>query len=133
MRASSHGLAQALATRLGPVLPEPLSLRAYGSSVDLQVGSLSLDSCSDAAAIIEDEDGRTLGQRAQTALWAMMDGVQDAVMRSTGEQWPLERDGSLADPQTRPDRDCVHLWFGRSEDDPVIRIEPIAYHEFCSA
>lgn len=81
---------------------------------------------------MEDDDDGTLGERAQTAVWAMMDGVQDAVMRYTRQPWPLEPDGSLADPRTRSDLACVHLSFGRNEHEPVIRMEPIPFTEFCA-
>ncbi|HEX8394199.1 MAG TPA: hypothetical protein VF665_17785, partial [Longimicrobium sp.] len=75
--------------------------------------------------------GRSFGDRLETAVLAMMDGVQDCVMRELRIQWPFEADGAFAEPGARAGHDRLHLWFGRSEHDPAIRMDPIAFTEFC--
>ena len=44
-------------------------------------------------------------------------------------QWPTDRDGKLALPGARADAVRVYLWYGSSEDQPVITLRPIELHE----
>ena len=124
MNASSHKLAAALATRIGVALPYPLTARAEGSSVTLYVDQNVIGG-SAAAAIIKDPGSGELGERAQTAVRAMLSGILDCVSEYLTVPWPTEVDGEMAISGARADAHRLHLWYGRSETDPVFSFAPI--------
>lgn len=129
MRASSRKLAMALAERIGKIVPAPFTLRSLGSGVDLYVGEEQIGG-SDAAIIIEDKDGRTASERVKTVVLAVLGDIQDSVMLYLTEQWPTEIGGELAMPGARTDAGRVYLWYGASEEQPVISLRPIKFDDF---
>lgn len=126
MPASSRKLAAAIAARLAQVVPPPLDVRAKGGRVTISIAGKSLGG-SAAAAIVEDEDGRTSEERIVTAIRAILDGVQDAVTRELREPWP-NKGGTTALPNARSDGRRVHLWFG-DEQSPSLGLPPIEIAE----
>ena len=105
-----------------------MSVRAEGSAVSVYDPRL----CGGSAApeVLTRDDGRSLGKLVETAAYAVMDSVQDVVMESTREQWPM---GAVraADPGTRVIGNRLHLWFG-DEHKPVLRLEPVDLTEFAN-
>src|SRR5258707_795480 len=100
MRASSRKLAMALAKRIGEVVPAPLTLRAAGTGVALYADGELLGG-DDSASIVEDEDGRALSERVDTAVQSVLSGIQDCVMRYLRAKWPTDGAGELALPGVR--------------------------------
>ncbi len=118
---SPDRFAAAVATRLNSVVPAGLSVRAEGAGVTLydpQSWGASL-----AADFLADEDGRSIVERVETVAYAIMNSVQDEVMESTKEQWPVGPRGA-AEPGARVIGEQLHLWFG-DEAAPVLRLEPV--------
>jgi len=107
------------------VVPGGLSVRAEGSAVSLY-DRVSWGA-SLAADILTDEDGRSIVQRVETAAYAIMSSIQDEVMESTKEQWPVGPRGA-AEPEARVIGEQLHLWFG-DEAAPIIRLEPVDLSE----
>lgn len=128
MRASSRKLAAALAGRLTDVLPSPYAARASGNEVEVYAGSEYVGG-SPAASILEDEDGDAVGERAERAAWAVLSGIQDAVAVHGTVGWPLDADHQMALPDVRSDSRRLYLWFGSSELDPVVALQPIELSE----
>jgi hypothetical protein len=127
MRVSSRKFARALAEGIGEILPPPLIVRADGYCLDvfadgvLQGGS--------AAAVIVEEDDRTLRERLETAGRAVLSAIQDCVSEYLTLQWPVGADGQMAIPDVRVDAERVHIWFGSSEAAAVVTLRPIGLYE----
>ncbi|MGI8332415.1 hypothetical protein ACRYCC_20790 [Actinomadura scrupuli] len=119
MPASSHDLAAALAARLGPVLPSGLTVRADGDRVSVHSGETEVGG-SAAAALIGDEDGRSVEEKIETASRAVLGGVQDAVAEWLTEPWPE----GLAAPGARVAGGHLHLWYGE-ERAPVLGLSSV--------
>ena len=111
MHASSRKLAIALTERIGEVVPAPLTLRAEGSGVSLYADG-ELIGGSDAASIVDDQDSRTFSERVETAVRAVLSGVQDSILRYLRVEWPTDGEGELALPGARTEAGRVHLWYG---------------------
>jgi hypothetical protein len=87
---------------------------------------------SGAAAILEDEDGRDLIERIETAGRAVLNGLQDGVIEELGEGWPAQGGaGGLALPGVRVVGDEVLLWYGE-ERSHAVRLQPILLDDFVS-
>jgi hypothetical protein len=128
MRASSRKLALALAERLGEILPPPLVVRALGDCLEVQADGTGWGG-SAAAAIVEEEDGRSLAERVETAVRAILSGVQDAAAEYLTLPWPLDAAGAMALPDARTDAERVFAWFGDCEADAAVTLRPIALAE----
>jgi hypothetical protein len=128
MQASSLRFAQALAERIAEILPLPLTVRADGASVDVYADGISQGG-SAAPVIVEDDDGRTLDERVETAARAVLDGIQDGVSEYLTLPWPLGADGQMAVAGARADTERVYLWFGGSEAGAAITLRPIELGE----
>jgi hypothetical protein len=118
---SPDRFAPAVATRLNKVVPAGLSVRAEGSAVTLYDpepwgGSLAAD-------ILTEGDGRSIVELVETAAYAIMNSIQDEVMESTKEQWPLGPRGA-AEPEARVIGGQLHLWFG-DETASILRLETV--------
>ena len=124
MPPSARKLALALAARLDAVVPSRLRVRADGTSVNVYDGS-EVWHGSAASEILEDDDDRTVAERADCASSAVISGVQDAVAEALHEQWPALATGAMALPHTRTDGDNVYLWYGRDENHPLLTLPPI--------
>ena len=125
-RLSPDRFAAALASRLDSVVPEGLSVRARGAGVTLyDPASWGISS---AAEILTAEDGRSVVELVETAAYAIMNSIQDEVMRSTKEQWPQGPARRAAEPEARVIGVQLHLWFG-NEAAPVLRLKPVYLSE----
>ena len=129
MAVSSLRFASALANRLNAVVPAAVTVRSDGHKV-MVVTESGQDGGSGAAAILEDENGRDLIERIETACRAVLNGVQDGVMEELREGWPAQGDpGGLPLPGARVVGDEVHLWYGE-EKSPAVRLQPIRLDDF---
>ena len=113
--------AAAVATRLNSVVPAGLSVRAKGAGVTLYDPESWGPSL--AAEHLTKEDGRSIVQRVESVAYAIMNAIQDEVMESTKEQWPLGPRGA-AEPAARVIGGELHLWFG-DKDAPILRLDPL--------
>ncbi len=120
-RLSPNRFAAAVAERLNAVVPDGLTVRADGSAVGVYDPALC-GGCY-GAEIFGKEDGRPIVELVETAAWAIMNGIQDVIMESIREQWPMGTTRA-ADPGARVAGDQLHLWFG-DEDNPVLRLESV--------
>ena len=127
-RLSPHRFAAALAARLNAVVPRGLSVRAEGSAVSVYDPVLSGGSAG--ADIFGKGDRRSIAELVETAAWAIMNSIQDVVMESTREQWPMGA-ARAADPGVRVVGDRLHLWFG-DEENPVLRLESVDLSELAN-
>lgn len=128
IRASSHRLASALATRLAPIVPDTMQVRSEGSKVVIFVGQREAGG-SAAAVLVDDDDDRDLSERAETAVRAVLNGVQDCVIEELKESWPPAPSGAeLLLPGARAVGDSVLGWYG-DEDTPTVRLDAIPLAE----
>src|SRR5581483_11925255 len=125
---SPDRFAAAVATRLNAVVPAGLSVRAEGSGVGLYDPELC--GGSNSAEILRDEDGRSPVELVETVAWGILNGIQDVVMESTKEQWPVGPRGA-AEPGARVVGEQLHLWFG-DEVAPILRLEPVELMELAA-
>lgn len=124
MQPSSLKFAQALAERVGEILPPPLTIRADGGNLVVSADGVSQGG-SGAAMIVEDDDDRTVAERVECAARAVLDGIQDDVSEYLTLPWPADADGRMATAGVRVDEARVHLWFGSTESAAVITLSPI--------
>jgi hypothetical protein len=124
MHPSSQRFAQALAERIGEILPPPLTIRADGGNLVVSADGISQGG-SGAAMIVEDDDDRTVAERVECAARAVLDGVQDDVSEYLTLPWPAGADGRMATAGVRADEARVHLWFGDSQSAAVITLRSI--------
>ena len=127
MAASSRKLAVALATRLNAVVPKPLSVRAVGTEVHVYNGT-RFEGSSPASEIVDDDDGRSLAEKADWASSAVVNGIQDVVARTLTEQWPLLPGAEMAIAHARTDGEHIYIWFGDLEA-PALVLPPIDISE----
>jgi hypothetical protein len=128
--AFSRDVALAVASRLDAVVPPHLMVRADGADVVLysrSTPSTPLGSA-ESAAIAEDADGRTPGERIEVAVWSIINSIQDRVSEALREPWPRMQTGEMALPDTRLDGDRLLLWFG-DERSPTVALLPISVAE----
>lgn len=127
MRVSARKLERLLERRLNEVMPTPFRLRAGDGYLDLYNGyqwalSTSLD------GIVED-DTRELTERLDTAVYSVLNSVQDVISVDRRTPWPSINGREMAMPGVRVDAESIHLWFGRDEAAPVLAIPSIAITE----
>ncbi len=146
MPLSAARLSAALARRLAPVVPPPFRVRADGADVTVEhpagwgftsgVGSIM-----DAAASPEYDhswaetgpwDEPTDGERAETAVRAVLNSLQDAVSEATGEPWPEAAPRRMAEYGARHDARALYFWYG-SENAPVVAFAPMALADLTAA
>ena len=134
MVALSHRLAAAMASRLASVIPRPLTVRANGEAVNVYTEAAPSKALggSAAAAIVEDDDGRTLDEKIETAVLAILSGVQDSVAEELREPWPRVAEHGMALPNTRRQGGQVYSWFGDDEAAATIALRPLAIAEIAS-
>lgn len=118
----------ALAERVREILPEPLTARAISGRVSVYAGA-ELIGASDAASIVDEDDDRPFGSRLETAVRAVLSGVQDSAMRYLRAEWPTDDAGGLALPGARVEGGQVSLWYGASEENFVIKLRPVQVHD----
>jgi hypothetical protein len=113
--------AAALAMRLNSAVPAGLSVRAKGSEVTLY--DPESWGASFAAESLTNEDGQPIVELVESVAYTIMNSIQDEVMESTKEQWPLGPRGA-AEPEARVIGEQLHLWFG-DEAAPILRLDPV--------
>jgi hypothetical protein len=139
MRLSSRKLAASLAKRLNEVMPPTFELRAnqplilpppFGQSncpLALYIIS-SFDTTLSAVEGVEDES-REFPERLDGSVWAVLDSVQDSVSEHLRIPWPSTDGREMAAPNVRSSAGAIHLWYGDSEEAPVLRIRHIPLAE----
>ena len=125
---NSHRLAAMLAERLLNVMPDGLTVHADGDEVDVRNDRGSIGG-SASSFIVEDDDGRSLEEKLETASWAVLSGVQDVVAEELRLEWPVLEEGGMALPGVRRTGHELHLWFG-AEATPVLRLRSIDLTDF---
>lgn len=144
MSSSGMRLAAALAARLDPAVPRPFRIYAEGSDLTVDhpagwgyralVGSYLDDEiapeydCSWADGLYAPVTRRaepTLVKRAETAVAAVLNVLQDTISEATGEPWPLAASRRMAPYGTRSDVEAVYFWYGDEEGAPVVAFAPI--------
>ncbi len=81
------------------------------------------------AAIVEDEDERSILERAEDVASAVLSGAQDAVAHALRDQWPPDGARGMALPNTVIVDDTIQMWYG-ARDAPAIILEPLGLAEF---
>ena len=127
MAALSHRLAAALAARLDKVAPDSFAVRARGETVDVYSGEILLGG-STAATIVEDDDDRTLARKLESAVYSVLDIIQDCISEHLREPWPAYPGRRMANPGTRAEGTRVYAWFG-DENAPALTLSPIEVSE----
>lgn len=128
MDASSRELAAALADRLNQIVPDGFTVRSEGVSVNVYQDDQDLGG-SPALEILADPDGRSVDEKIEAGVQAVLSDVQDRVIKACKGPWPgVSGPGTdLPMPDCRVTGDRLRLWFG-DENAPVISVAPIALH-----
>jgi hypothetical protein len=131
MRPSSHKLAIALARRLNAVIPVGFRLTPQDSYLELRIdGAWDGTLCSPEIA---DDDTRELEERLHTAVYGVLNSVQDSISEHLRTPWPSTDGRTMAMPAVRVGANSIHLWYGESESEPVLGLAEIALGEIASA
>ena len=80
--------------------------------------------------IVEDDDDRTIAERAECVARAVLSTIQDDVAEYLTLPWPVDAWGKMVMPGARTESERLYLWYGESEAEPVISLTPIDFHEF---
>ena len=125
MDASSRELAAALADRLNQIVPDGFTVRSEGVSVNVYQDDQDLGG-SPALEILADRDGRSVDEKIEAGVQAVLSDVQDRVIKARKGPWPgvSGRGTDLPMPDCRVTGDRLQLWFG-DENAPVISVAPI--------
>jgi hypothetical protein len=135
MALSADRLAEALASRLNPLLPGPIHLSVERASGDADVivrvvnGTEPWGSQGFSNSDLRPRNGLSLGETACDMAIAILSGVQDSVSRLFREPWPRLPTGEMALPDGRADTERICLWYGASEDHAVLALRPIELPE----
>ncbi|HEY8794338.1 MAG TPA: hypothetical protein VIM15_05275 [Gemmatimonadaceae bacterium] len=121
--ARTVALANALAGRLCAVAPAGILVTADRGNVNVSSNGRSLHG-SAASSIIDDDDDRTIEEKIETVVRAVLSGVQDCIAELLTEQWPAASDDVMALPGARIENNRAHLWFG-DEKDPTLSFTPL--------
>jgi hypothetical protein len=127
MRALSHSLAESLARRLNEVMPAGFRLTAESGWLTLHIHG-SLDGTMTTPEIADD-DTRERGERFETAVYGVLNSVQDSISEHLRIPWPSEHGRTMAPPKVRVGTDAIRLWYGDSETAPVLAIPEIPLTE----
>lgn len=129
MRASSRKLAAAVAARLQPVLPSGIQARSHDAHLGVFLDGTEVGG-SDAAAIVEDEDDRTLQERTSAAVHATLSGIQDCIVEHLRKRWPLAAaTNDLVLPVVESDGSLLQLSYGDRDTPGAIKLAPIDVSE----
>jgi hypothetical protein len=125
MTVSFHNLAADLSERLTAAAPNGLSVRSAAGVIEV-ISKGKIVGRSPALDIIDDDDGRTLHARIETATRAALSGVQDVIVEDIHRPWPVPADGDsgLPGPDCRVTGHQLLVWFG-DEATPVLAFPPI--------
>jgi len=125
MDVSSRELAADLADRLNQIVPTDFTVRSEGIRVDVYQDGRDLGG-SPALVILAERDGRSVDEKIETAVQAVLSDVQDRIIEACKGPWPggFGRGADLPMPDCRVTGDRLRLWFG-DENAPVISVAPI--------
>ena len=126
MRALSHSLAESLARRLNEAMPAGFRLTPANARLALHVNGF-LDGTVTSPELA-DEETRELEERLWTAVYGVLNYVQDSISEETREPWPSKDRRAMAMPGVRVGRDAIYLWYG-DETAPVLGLPKIPLAE----
>jgi hypothetical protein len=115
---------------MNEVMPSGFQLTADNGRLQLHIEG-SWASTLFAAEIVEDET-QELAERLQTAVYAVINSVQDSVSKHLRTAWPSTDGRKMALPGVRLGTDSIHLWYGEFEKSPVLGIPEIPLAEIAS-
>jgi len=126
MDVSSRDLAADLADRLNRIVPPGFTVRSEGIRLNVYQDGRDLGG-SPALVILAERDGRSMDEKVETAVHAVLSDIQDRIIEACKGPWPggFSRGVDLPMPDCQVTGDRLRLWFG-DENEPVISIEPIA-------
>jgi hypothetical protein len=129
MRASAPHFARALAERIGEVLPPPLVIHARGGGLAVYADGKEVGGAL-SPAIIEDEDGRSIAEKAEAVARTALGTIQNDVSEYLTLPWPKNAAGEMVVPGARAGSGRLYLWYGTSESDAALSLGSIDFAEF---
>jgi hypothetical protein len=125
MNVSSHNLAIDISGRLNDFAPEGLSIGSANGAIEVYSGGQMVGS-SPALDIIDENDGRSVTDRVETAVQATLSGIQDVIIEDIHGSWPGPPGPGtqLPLPDCRVAGDELLVWFG-DEAAPALALPPI--------
>lgn len=128
MIVSPHNLATALATRLNELLPTGCRLAPLNHDpwLELYIEG-AFDTTLSAIGRIGGEP-RDVERRLESAIYYVLDSIQDSVMEHWRTPWPSTDGRSVALPRVRVTTNSIHLWYDSNEA-PLIAIPEIPLSE----
>jgi hypothetical protein len=126
MDVSSRELAAALADRLNQIVPVGFTVRSEDVRVNVYRDGQDLGG-SPALVILAERDERSVDEKIETAVQAVLSDIQDRIIEASKGPWPGEsgHGADLPMPDCQVTGDRLRLWFG-DENAPVISVAPIA-------
>ena len=82
---------------------------------------------------IADDDSRELEERLHTAVYGVLNSIQDSVSEHLRAPWPSTDGRTMAMPAVRIGPNSIHLWYGESETEPVLGFPEIPLGEIANA
>jgi enolase len=128
MDVSSRELAAILAERLNHIVPTGFMVQSKDVNVDVYADGKSLGG-SAALEILDDDDDRSVEEKIETAVQAVLSSIQDTIIETVKEPWPgtSPHGTDLPMPDCRVTGDQLRFWFGDQEA-PVVSAAPIPLH-----
>jgi hypothetical protein len=111
-------------------MPAGFRLSAENEWLELFIED-AFDSTISAPQRIEDEPSE-LAERLKTAVYEVLDSVQDSISEHLRTPWPSTDGRKMAMPGVRVGTDSIQLWYGESEKAPVLGIPEIPLTEIAS-
>jgi hypothetical protein len=108
-------------------MPAGFRLSAENEWLELFIEN-SIDSTISAPQRIGNEPGE-LAERLKTAVYDVLDSVQDTASEHLRTPWPSVDGRKMAMPGVRIGASSIHLWYGESEKAPVLAIPEIPFTE----
>lgn len=119
MGAPSRELARFVTDELRATLPQGVDIASEGP--DVVVSFRGFESRNGMASILDEDDGRSLAERLESAALALLSHVQDVAADASTVPWPGS-DATLPLPGTEVSGGRLHAWFGnRDSPDLVLR------------
>jgi hypothetical protein len=125
MNVSSRNLAIDISDRLNDFVPEDLSISSANGAIEVYSGGQMVGG-SPALDIIEENDGRSVTDRVETAVQSTLSGIQDVIIEDIHGPWPGPPGPGpeLPLPECRVSGDELLIWFG-DEENPALALPPI--------
>lgn len=114
-------LARDLADELCAVVPGPFSVNDDHGSVVITEGSLT--ATTPVGDLLDQDGSGPTVTEVETAAWAVLSAVQDAVTEQLTDPWPLG-DHRLALPGVKLESGILRTWYGDC-DSPLLELGPI--------